>query len=85
MWLDGGVWLGVFGVERELLHGACSRPSWLAYFFAAVISVAYTRFKTNKDIMDALVHGRKKWRWRAGANNRWRASPGDVAVRHILR
>ena len=27
--------------------------------FAAVINVAYTRFKADKDIMDALVHLRK--------------------------
>ena len=30
--------------------------------FAAVINVAYTRFKADKDIMDALVHLRKKKR-----------------------
>ena len=29
-------------------------------FFAAVINVTCTRFKTDKDIMDALVHLRKK-------------------------
>ena len=52
-------------------------------FFAAVINVAYTRFKADKDIMEALVHARKK-RGRGGSN-RWRASPGDVALGHALR
>ena len=51
-------------------------------FFAAVISVAYTRFKANNDIMDALVRLRKKMR--AGGSNCRRASPGDVALRHAL-
>ena len=29
-------------------------------FFVTVISVAYTHFKVDKDIMNALVHPRKK-------------------------
>ena len=35
------------------------------YFFA-VINVAYTRFKADKDIMGALVHLRKKRGWGGG-------------------
>ena len=38
------------------------------YFFA-VINVAYTRFKAVKDIMDALVHLRKKRGWGGGGNH----------------
>ena len=34
--------------------------------------MAYTRFKADKDIMDALVHHRKKSG--AGGSNRWRAT-----------
>ena len=35
-------------------------PLLFNIFFAAVPNVAYTRFKANKDTMDALVHLRKK-------------------------
>ena len=38
---------------------ACA-PLLFNMFFVAVISVAYTRFKVDKDTMDALVHLRKK-------------------------
>ena len=52
-------------------------------FFAEVMNVAYTHFKADKDIMDALVHLRKKRG--AGGSNQSRASPGDVALGHALR
>ena len=60
-------------------------PLLINIFFAAVINVAYTRFKGDKGIMDALVHLRKK-KGAGGAegNNRRRAS-GDVASGHALR
>ena len=51
--------------------------------FAAVINVACTRFKADKNIMDALVHLRKKTG--AGRRNRRKVSPGDIAVGHALR
>ena len=42
-------------------------------FFAAVINVASTHFKADKDILDALVHLRKKKR----AGGRGRATAGE--------
>ena len=36
--------------------------------FVTVIPVAYTRFKADKDIMDALVHLRKNKEARGGGN-----------------
>ena len=55
-------------------------------FFVVVINAAYTRFRADKDITDALVHLRKK----QGAGGRGeatagRASPGDAALGHALR
>ena len=46
----------------------CARGGLLwnkAFFFSAIINVASTRFKADKDIMDALVHLRKKM-WAGG-------------------
>ena len=55
-------------------------------WFAVVINVAYTRFKADKNNMDALVHLRKKkGAGGAGGNNCRRASPGDAALGHALR
>ena len=51
---------GSFAVEQDLQQGCVLAPLLLNIFFAAVINVAYTRFKADKDIMDALVHLRKK-------------------------
>ena len=48
----------------------------LLFFFAAVVNVAYTRIKANKDIMDVLVHLRKK----AGAGGRGGAAAGKEAL-----
>ena len=61
-------------------------PLLFNIFFAAVISMAYPRFKADKDIMDALVYLREK----KGAGGRGRnccrkASPGDAALGHALR
>ena len=47
---NGSLW------NRTLVKGACSCPSLLNMFFAAVINVAYTRVKVDKDNMNALVH-----------------------------
>ena len=53
-------------------------------FLTAVMNnVAYTRFEANKGVMDALVHLRRETG--AGGSNRWRASPGDIALGHALR
>ena len=53
---------GWFAVEHGLHQGCMLASLPFNIFFAAVINVAYTRFKADKDIMDALVHLRKKKR-----------------------
>ena len=49
--LDDGVCSGCFAVEQ----GCVLAPLQFSMFFAVVINVAYTRFKTDKDIIDVLV------------------------------
>ena len=51
---DDRVYSEDFAVEQGLRH-VCV-PLLFNILFAAVINVAYTRFKADKDIMDALVH-----------------------------
>ena len=46
------------------------------------IDVASTRSKADKDIMDALVHLRKKIG--TGGSNCRRVNPGDAALGHAL-
>ena len=57
-------------------------------FFAAVMNVAYTRFKADKDIVDALVHlSKTQRRVGEGGGVGWncrRASPGGAPLRHAL-
>ena len=48
---------------------------WNRAFFAAFLNVTYTRFKTDKHFMDALVHLRK----RTGAGVRGGATDGEPA------
>ena len=50
-----------------------ARAPPVEHIFAAVTNVAYTRFKVNKGIMDALVHPRKK----KGAGGREEATAGE--------
>ena len=61
MRLDDGVCSGWFAVEQGVCQGCVLAPLLFSIFFAAVIkNVAYTRFKADKDIMEALVHLRKE-------------------------
>ena len=58
--LDDRVCSGWFAVEQSLRHRFVLVPLLVNIFFAPVINKAYTRFKAEKDIMDALVYLRKK-------------------------
>ena len=80
--LDDKVCQGWFAVEHGLRQGCVLVPLLVKSFFAVVTNVAYTHFKADKDIVDALVHLRKKTG--AGGSNQRRARPGDVALGHVL-
>ena len=83
--LDDRMCLGWFAVEQGLRQECVLVSLLFSIFFAAVINVAYTRFKTDKDIVDALVHlKKKKGAGGAGGSNCRRASPGDAALGHTL-
>ena len=58
--LDDKVCSRWFAVEQGLRQGRVLAPLLFNIFLAAVISLASTRFKADKGIMDALVHLRKK-------------------------
>ena len=58
--LDDRVCTGWFAVEQGLRQGSVLAPLQFNVFFEAVINVAYTCFKADKDAMDALVHLRKR-------------------------
>ena len=47
-------------MEQGLRLGCLLAPLLFNTMFAAVINVAYTRFKEAKDTMDASVHLKKK-------------------------
>ena len=80
MRLDDRVCSGWFAVEQGLRREGELAPLLFNIFFAAVINVAYTRFKANKDIMDALVHLRKKKR----AGERGEATAEESALASLL-
>ena len=74
--LDDRVCSGWVAVEKGLCQGCVLAPLLFNIFFAAVINVASTRFKADKDIMDALVHLRKK----TGAGGRGHATAGESVL-----
>ena len=74
--VDDRVYSGWFAVEQGLRQGCVLAPLLFNIFFAAVKKVAYTHFKEDKDIMDALVHLREK----RAAEGRGEATTGEPAL-----
>ena len=78
--LDDGAYSGWFAGEHGLRQACVLAYLLFNIFFMAVISVAYTHFKVDKDIMDALVHLRKK----PEAGGQGRATSGEPALETSL-
>ena len=72
--LDDRVCSRWFAVEEGLRQRWVLAPLLFNIFFAAVVNVASTRFKADKDIMDALVHLSKKKGEGGGGSNCRRVS-----------
>ena len=82
--LDDRVCSGRFAVEQYLRQGCVlAHLLFNAFLFGAVINVAYTRFKADKNSMDAFVHLRKNTR--TEESNQRKFSPCDVALGNALR
>ena len=58
--LEAEVCSGWFLVEQGLRQGYVHAHLLFNFIFAVVINVAYTCFKADKDIVDSLVHLKKK-------------------------
>ena len=67
---------GWFAVEQGLRHGCVFALLLFNIFFAVVITVACTRIKADKGIMNALVHLRKK----LGRGGRGGATAGEPVL-----
>ena len=74
--LDDRVCSRWFAVERDLCQGCVFGSLLFNILFAAVINVVYTCFKADIDIMDALVHLRKK----TEAGGREGATSGETVL-----
>ena len=55
------------------------------HLLRGVINVAYTRFKADKDIMDALVLYTPEEQKRSGGEQLPESSAGDASLGHALR
>ena len=74
--LDDRVCSGWFVVEKLFRHRCVLAPLLFNILFAAVMNVAYTCFKADKGIMDALVHLKKK----KGVGGRGEATAGEPVL-----
>ena len=76
MRLDDRVCSGWFAVKQGLRQECVLAPLLFNIFFAVDINVAYTRFKADKDIMEALLYLRKK----TGAGGREESTAGESVL-----
>ena len=74
-------------VEQGFRQGCVLASLLFNIFFAAVINMAFTRFKADRGIMDALFGTREeeKGGGGAGGSNCRRVSPRDAALGYALR